>query len=231
MHSNRLTRRCGHECCKVGKRSKSRSIASNTMQGKAGSYEPGSEASTRTASEMISLGEQFNIPKRLNRTTKRPLKHLEHDISNTESLRHVENETDDEEPLIRTKKFRTLQDRARVSWADSNYALFSASPAEDVNLHVPCNVDASTSHSASGSNSLSITNSAYSFEDPELSLMEFEESETTVDQEKSISLIVKPKSADNPTICFSTNSNGTMNGREMTSFRKWLAECVEIVSD
>jgi hypothetical protein len=93
------------------------------------------------------------------------------------------------------------------------------------------NIDLSKFPCASSSNSISISGTSYSFDNPEISLMEFEQDTGTEEQSNITSPMVKPTATATQTNNAPTTADTSNNAPEMNAFKKWLAECVEILSD
>lgn len=89
----------------------------------------------------------------------------------------------------------------------------------------------SSVHSSTMTSSNVVEHSAYSFEDPEVSLMEFDDGSTLPEQ----AAMVLPKKSSSTDLNFphriSKQLSEKMESNEFASFQQWLEDCVDVIAD
>lgn len=172
------------------------------------------------------------IPKRIGQRYKRPIAFLEHDKEDSKSNCGA-CETDNEDHLIGNKRScHGMNDMFIDSPTGTPTRTPTGTPTGSTSIsNLATHIDLSKFPCTSSSNSISISGTSYSFDNPEISLMEFEQDTGIEEQSNITSPMVKPAATATQTNIAPTTADTSDNAPEMNAFKKWLAECVEILAD
>ncbi|KAG2177711.1 hypothetical protein INT44_008225 [Umbelopsis vinacea] len=213
---------CAHVCCKIGKRRKGKSAISKA--GNSSMNNPFSTASNLLPSAFET--EQHHLPQRYNRLPNSTIQKLSSELYNG-PLDHSSGQSENGAEQIKTKESPIRQDVVSNAISSSKHA------QEDGGPFSACDptLEPSSVHSESMNSSNVVELSAYSFENPDISLMEFDDYSTVLEQTGSVlHTEVSSTDLDYPRR-ISKQANEKIESNEFMAFQKWLEECVDVIAD
>ncbi|KAI9285571.1 P-loop containing nucleoside triphosphate hydrolase protein [Umbelopsis sp. AD052] len=213
---------CAHECCKIGKRRKGKSAISKA--GNSSMNNPLSTASNLLPSAFET--EQLHLPQRYNRLPNSTIQKLSSELYNG-PLDHSSGQSENGAESIKPKESPIRQDVVSNANSSSKHA------QEDGGPFSACDpiLEPSSVHSESMNSSNVVELSAYSFENPDISLMEFDDYSTVLEQTGSVlHTEVSSTDLDYPRR-ISKQANEKIESNEFMAFQKWLEECVDVIAD
>lgn len=217
---------CAHECCKIGKRRKGKS--STVKIAKTGSVSANVNDLLSTTSCLAPdtfTSEQLYIPPRYRRPA-----HSTHRQLSGESTSGPQNSSslqNDNGLFIATaEEWPVQQDVVSTILSTTNHTQGGGTSSTCDLATMPSSV-----HSSTMNTSNVLEHSAYSFENPEISLREFDDRSTLPEQPA----IVLPESTSSTGLNFahriSKQLSEEMELNEFEAFQQWLEDCVDIIAD
>ncbi|KAI8582531.1 hypothetical protein K450DRAFT_269277 [Umbelopsis ramanniana AG] len=215
---------CAHECCKIGKRRKGKSAISKAGKSSIDMNNPLSTASDRPPGTFES--NQLHLPQRYNKPSQSITQKLSCEL--LKGLpNHGSSQNENEADLVKSKESPTQQGVVSTSFSTPKQAQERCGPFSACDLTLmPSSVRCQSTNSSNV-----VEHSAYSFENPDISLMEFDDGSTVPEQTATV-LQTKVSSTDlDGAHHVLKQSNEKIESNEFMAFQKWLEECVDVIAD
>jgi hypothetical protein len=169
--------------------------------------------------------EQLHIPQRYNKAI-----HSTNQNLSSESVNGLQNDSspqnDNGTSIATAEESPIQQDVVSTILSTPNHAQDGGPPI----THDLATMSSSV-HSSTMTSSNVVEHSAYSFEDPEVSLMEFDDGSTLPEQ----AAIVLPKEISSTDLNFphriSKQLSEKTESNEFAAFQQWLEDCVDVIAD